>query len=162
MFPSLVLPYNFIQICNFNQVCPPNLYRSSTVLHNSYLRIFPCMSEWVKVTQWCLTLCNHMDYRLPSSSVHGFSRQKHCSGLPFPSPGGLPNPGIEPRSPSLQADSLPSEPPGKPIYKRWKKIQGTLYDKIYILECNLLNIANDNSSLSEDDRFSNLSMKGCP
>ena len=43
----------------------------------------------------------------------GFSRQKYWSGLPCPSPGDLPNPGIKPRSPSLQADSLPSEPPGK-------------------------------------------------
>ena len=44
----------------------------------------------------------------------GFSRQEHWSGLPFPSPEDLPNPGIEPRSPALQADSLPSKPPGKP------------------------------------------------
>ena len=44
----------------------------------------------------------------------GFSRQEYCSGLTFPSPGDLPNPGIEPGSPSLQADTLPSEPPGKP------------------------------------------------
>ena len=42
------------------------------------------------------------------------SRQGYWSGLPFPSPGGLPDPGIEPRSPTLQADTLPSEPPGKP------------------------------------------------
>ena len=42
----------------------------------------------------------------------GFSRQQYWSGLPFPSPGDLPNIGSEPRSPSLQADSLPSEPPG--------------------------------------------------
>ena len=41
-----------------------------------------------------------------------FSRQECWSGLPFPSPGDLPNPGIEPRSPTLQVDSLPSEPPG--------------------------------------------------
>ena len=41
-------------------------------------------------------------------------RQEYWSGLPFPSPGDLPNPGIETRSPALQADSLPSEPPGKP------------------------------------------------
>ena len=39
----------------------------------------------------------------------GFSRQEHWSGLPFPSPGGHPNLGIEPRSPALQADSLPTE-----------------------------------------------------
>ena len=44
----------------------------------------------------------------------GFSRQEDWSGLPFPSPGDLPDPGIEPRSPALQADALTSEPPGKP------------------------------------------------
>ena len=43
----------------------------------------------------------------------GFSRQEYWSGLPCPPPVDLPNPGIEPRSPSLQADSLPSKPPGK-------------------------------------------------
>ena len=45
----------------------------------------------------------------------GFSKQEYWSGLPFPSPGDLPDPGIEPRSPALQADALPSEPPGKPF-----------------------------------------------
>ena len=44
----------------------------------------------------------------------GFSKQEYWIGLPFPSPGDLPDPGIEPRSPALQADALPSEPPGKP------------------------------------------------
>ena len=43
-----------------------------------------------------------------------FSRQEYWSGLPFPSPGDLPHPGIKPRSPVLQEDALPSEPPGKP------------------------------------------------
>ena len=51
-------------------------------------------------------------YQAPLSM--GFSRQEYWSGLPFPSPGDLPNPGIEPRPPALQADALPSEPPGKP------------------------------------------------
>ena len=46
-----------------------------------------------------------------------FSRQEYWSGLPFPSPGDLPDPGIEPGSPALQADALPSEPPGKPNLK---------------------------------------------
>ena len=50
-------------------------------------------------------------YQAPPSM--GFSRQECWSGLPFPSPGDLPNPGIKPGSPSLQADALPSEPPGK-------------------------------------------------
>ena len=46
----------------------------------------------------CLTLCDPMDHGPPGSYVHGFSRQESWSGLPFPSPGDLPNPGIEPRS----------------------------------------------------------------
>ena len=45
-----------------------------------------------------------------------FSRQEFWTGLLFPSPGDLPNPGIKPRSPTLQEDSLPTEPPGKPNY----------------------------------------------
>ena len=44
----------------------------------------------------------------------GFSRQEYWSGLPFPSPGDLPDSGVKPRSPALQADVLISEPPGKP------------------------------------------------
>ena len=52
-------------------------------------------------------------YQAPLSM--GFSRQEYWSGLPFPSPGDLPNPGIEPGSPALQADALTSEPPGKPL-----------------------------------------------
>ena len=47
----------------------------------------------------------------PSMEV---SRHEYWSGLPFPSPEDLPDPGIEPRSPALQADTLPSEPPGNP------------------------------------------------
>ena len=52
-------------------------------------------------------------YRAPLSM--GFSRQEYRSGLPFPPPGDLPDPGIEPGSPTFQADSLPSEPPGKSL-----------------------------------------------
>ena len=54
-----------------------------------------------------------MDSGLPGSSSMGFSRQEYWSGLPFPSPGDLPDPGIELWSPALQADALTSEPPGK-------------------------------------------------
>ena len=49
----------------------------------------------------------------------GFSRQEYWSGLPFPSPGDLPSPGIKPRSPALQADSLLTEPPGKLLGYSW-------------------------------------------
>ena len=52
-----------------------------------------------------------------------FSRQEYWSGLPFPPPGDLTDPGIEPRSPALQSDILPSEPPGKLVLSN-KQIQG--------------------------------------
>ena len=64
--------------------------------------------KWSEVTQSCLT------HQAPQSME--FSRQEYWSGLPFPSPGDLPNPGIKPESPTLQVDALPSEPPGKPGY----------------------------------------------
>ena len=55
-------------------------------------------------------------YKAPLSME--FSRQEYWNGLPFPSPEDFPHPGIEPRSPALQADALPSGPPGKPlVYK---------------------------------------------
>ena len=55
-----------------------------------------------------------------------FSRQKYWSGLPFPSPGDLPNPRIKPMFPILQMDSLPSEPPAKPIKRnKIREIDGT-------------------------------------
>ena len=62
------------------------------------------------VTPWTIA------HQAPPSM--GFSRQEYWSGVPFPSPGDLLDPGIEPRSPALQADSLPSEPPGKPLSLR--------------------------------------------
>ena len=57
-----------------------------------------------------------MDWSLEPGRLQSmeFSRQEYWSGLPFPSPGDLPDPGIEPRSPALQADMLPSELLGKP------------------------------------------------
>ena len=57
--------------------------------------------EESEVAQSCPTLRNPMDCSLPGSSVQEFSRQEYWSGLPFPSPGDLPDPGIEPGSPSL-------------------------------------------------------------
>ena len=62
-------------------------------------------TERLNWTDWTVA------YQAPPSM--GFSRQEYWSGLPFPSPGDLPNPGIEPRSPAWYADALPSEPPGK-------------------------------------------------
>ena len=75
-----------------------------------------CVCVCVLVAQSCPTLCDPIDRSPPGSSVHGIksSRQEYWSGLPFPSPGDLLDPEIEPESPTLQADSLPSELPGKP------------------------------------------------
>ena len=61
-------------------------------------------------------------YKAPLSME--FSRQEYWSGLPFPSPGDLPDPGIKPRSPALQADALPCEPPGKPLHSQKKTQNG--------------------------------------
>ena len=69
----------------------------------------------VLVTQSCLTLCDPMDCAYEAPLSMEFSRQEYWSGLPFPSPGDLLNPGIEHRSPALQADSLLTELQGKPL-----------------------------------------------
>ena len=61
-------------------------------------------------------------YQAPQSME--FSRQEYWNGLPFPSPGDLPNPGIEPESPALQADALPFEPPGKQCLEDLFQVQG--------------------------------------
>ena len=63
---------------------------------------------WLFATPWTVA------YQAPPSM--GFSRQEYWSGLPFPSPGDLPNPGIKPGSPALQADALNSEPLGKALH----------------------------------------------
>ena len=66
----------------------------------SHVRLF--------VTMWTVTY--------QASPSMGFSRQEYWSGLPFPSPGDIPDPGIELGSPALKADTLTSEPPGKTTY----------------------------------------------
>ena len=66
------------------------------------------------VTQSCLTLCDPVDCSPQAPLTMAFRRQEYWSGLPFPSPGDLPNPGIKPRSLAKHVDSLPSEPQGKP------------------------------------------------
>ena len=67
----------------------------------------------VLIAQPCLTLCDPMDCSLLSSSVRGILQVRNSSGLQFPSPGDLPNPGFETESPALKADSLLFQPPGK-------------------------------------------------
>ena len=78
------------------------------------------------VTQLCLTLCDSMDCSLSGST--GFSRQGYWSGLPFPIPGDLPDPGMEPTSPVLWVDPLPlttkEDPPPRPIMTQILSDQG--------------------------------------
>ena len=71
------------------------------------------------VAQLCLTLYDPMDcvvHQAPLSME--FSRHEYWSELPFPCPGDLPNPGIDPVTPALQAESLPFQSPGKPSVRR--------------------------------------------
>ena len=72
------------------------------------------VSVKVLLTKLCLTLSPHELYSPLGLCPLGFPRQEYWSGLPFPSPGYFPTPGIKPGSPALQAYSLPPEPPGKP------------------------------------------------
>ena len=67
-----------------------------------------------QVSQSCLTLCGPTDCSPPGSSVHGILQARILEWVAMPSPRDFPDPGIEHVSPALQADTLPSEPPGKP------------------------------------------------
>ena len=68
------------------------------------------------LAQLCPTLCHPMVCNHQAALSMGFSRQEHWTGLPCPPPEDLLDPGIKPGSPTLQADSSPSEPPRKYIY----------------------------------------------
>ena len=99
--------------CSQHVGCSPDwkLYQPCTL--GAFMEV--SSHEWVKslsrvrlfATPWTVA------HQAPQSME--FSKQEYWSGLPFPSPRDLPNPGIEPGSPTLQANALPSEPPGKPL-----------------------------------------------
>ena len=77
----------------------------------------------VFVSQLCPTLCDPMDCSLPASSAHAILQARILEWVGVLSPEDLPDPGIEPRSPTLLAFSLPSEPPGKSRLHENKKIK---------------------------------------
>ena len=80
----------------------------------------------------------------------GFSKQEYWSGLLFPSPGDLPDPGIEPRSPALQADTLTSEPPGKPFLgNRECQLKPCCIYKLQWLKLKILAIPNVDKNVEE-------------
>ena len=76
-----------------------------------YIEKFVCCCLVIKSYP---ALCDPMDCSLTGSSVHGFPKQEYWSGLPFPSPGDLPDPGIKHKSPALAGRFFTTEPPGKP------------------------------------------------
>ena len=89
---------------------------------NCYYYFLQLLSHvWCFVTPWTVA------YQAPLSM--GFSRQEYWCGLPFPSPGNIPDPGIEPWSPALQADALLSEPPGCPYKRLWPSEMGKMDEK---------------------------------
>ena len=89
----------------------PRGSQSQTWLKWQKVKVKSLSSVWLFATPWTVA------YQAPPSM--GFSRQEYWSGLPFPSPGDLPDPGIEPGSPTSRADVLTSEPPGKPL--KWQR-----------------------------------------
>ena len=97
-----------------------NLYHCGTWEDQIYIHIHMCVCVCVCVCEMKVLVaqsypnfCDPMDYNPPGFSVHGDFSGRNTSRYSFPSLGDLPDPGIEPRSPALQGDSLPSEPPGK-------------------------------------------------
>ena len=128
--PATALNWNLIIICSNQEACSfPDPAERNTVLWISWFqswetKLSSSMSSldfWkllrvlFKSPKWKWSHSVMSDFCDPMAL--GFSRQEYWSGLPFPSPENLPDPGIEPRSPALQADSLLSEPPGAPFHQ---------------------------------------------
>ena len=86
-----------------------NMYWTVTISKVLWKWKWSSSGVWLFATPWTVA------YQARPSM--GFSRQEYWSGLPFPSPGDLPDPGIKPGSPALQADALTSEAPGKPFHQ---------------------------------------------
>ena len=122
----VIIEYTFMSIFALVKTCYGLAYCLSqrmfcvhlirVFFHLSLGKVFDkCIrSSWLSqgfVMQSCPTLRGLMDCSPPGSTVHGFPKEEHWSGLPFPSPGDLEDPGAEPGSSALQADSLLTEPP---------------------------------------------------
>ena len=98
---------------------PLSLGFPSHLRHHRALSRLPCAMQLVlvvpacSVSESCLTLCNPKNCSTPASSIHGIFQARVLEWVAISFFRDLPNPGIEPRSPALQADALPSKPPGK-------------------------------------------------
>ena len=109
---AILVGFNFVSYY-LSSLCS---YNSITYIFMVYFMYIHMWKVKVLVAQLCPTLCYPMDCSLPGSSVHWISQARILEWVASPSPGDLPDPVIEPRFPALQTDSLPSEPPGKPIF----------------------------------------------
>ena len=94
----------------YNVVLVSVVQKSESVIY-----IYTHIVVVVLIAQLCPTLCDPMDYSWPGSSVHGILQARILEWVAIPFSRGSSDPGIEPGSPTLQADSLPSELRGKPI-----------------------------------------------
>ena len=103
------------------------LFKKRMGAHTPLHRRIPVCLPPAKLLQSCPTLCNPIAHQGPLSM--GFSRQENWSQLPCPLPGNLPDPGIKPPSPSLQADSLPLSHRGSPY--------ADIYICVYLSNCRL-------------------------
>ena len=101
------------------------------------------------VTNSCLTLCDPMYCSPPGSSVHGIFQARILDGWPFPSPGDLPDLGIEPASPALARGFFTAEPPGKPPVRH---TQSRCMSSIRAREALLANQLGDQSVRPRRDR----------
>ena len=99
-----LLLYSYVKVDVWLRVDAQIILMNKLIVKYSIVKSLSCVRLFV--TLWAVAY-------LASLSM-GFSRQEYWSRLPFPSPGELPDPGIEPGSPALEADALTSEPPGKP------------------------------------------------
>ena len=110
MFCWFFSPFNISNIDTYLKI--DVLRKHGSEFNQQHFSLFPAVP--CLVARSCPTLCDPMDWSPPGSSVHGDSPGKNTEWVPMPSSRGLPKPVIKPRSPVLQADSLLSEPPGKP------------------------------------------------
>ena len=100
--------YQFSHLVMSDTLQPHELQHTRPPCPDGQLLEFTQIHVQIFATPWTVA------HQAPLSM--GFPKQEYWSGLPFPPPGDLPDPGIKPQSPALQVDSLSSEPPGKPIY----------------------------------------------
>ena len=116
---SVVFVKNSVMVLYIVNIYKCFLYNFITDLEKLY--ILKLLVVCVLVAQLCPILCDTVACQ--ASPTNGFSRQEYWNGLPFPSPGNLPNPGIKPGSRALEADALTSEPPEKPKLNKQTKRQ---------------------------------------